>query len=333
METTQSPKFAMTQMILGYVTAKAVHVAAKLGLADLIAAQGPMDCAALAKRSGAHKESLYRLLRALASIGIFNEDQDGKFSLTPMAECLREDSPDSVKAISLSTGNVFYKAYNEFLYSVKTGEAGFQKAVGLTVFEYLTKDAEEGKIFDRMMTDIHGDETEPMVKNYDFSAFKKVVDVGGGNGSVIRAILSKNPGVKGVIFDLPVVINRTKENLTQMGVNNCELAAGSFFESVPAGGDAYIMRHILHDWTDEESITILANCKKAMNAGGKVLVVEAVIPKGNDPNPFKWLDLSMLMIGGKERTKDQFELIFSKAGLKLTRVIPVTPDLCVVEGE
>ncbi len=333
MDNNLPPKIMITQMIFGFVTAKAIHVAAKLNIADLIAANGPMNCSELAKRSGAHEESIYRLMRALASSGIFKEEVNGDFSLTPMAECLTEDHPDSTKAMSLATGNVFYKAYEELPYAVTTGDPGFQKAIRMPVFEWLGKHREEGRIFDRMMTDIHGGETEPMVSQYDFSVFKTVVDIGGGNGSVMAAVLNKNPGVNGILFDLPEVINRSHENIATWGLGNrCRLDSGNFFESVSTGGDAYILRHIIHDWSDSDAVAILNNCRNAMNPGGKVLVVEAVIPKGNDPNPFKWLDLTMLMIGGKERTKDQFEKIFSKAGLKLNLVIPVTPVLSVVEA-
>lgn len=333
MKNNLSPKIAVTQMILGYVTSKAIHTAARLNIADLIAANGPMNCSELSEKSGAHVESLYRLLRALASIGIFQEARDGKFSLTPMAECLTEHSPDSLKAMSLSTGSVFYKAYEEFPFAVQTGEGGFKKAFGVPIFDYLTNNPAEGKLFDRMMTDFHGDETEPMVNTYDFSVFKTVVDVGGGNGSVISAVVNKNRSVSGVLYDLPDVIKRSKENIAAWGLSDrIRMESGSFFESVSRGGDAYILRHIIHDWNDKDAVTILTNCRKAMNAGGKVLVVEAVIPKGNDANPFKWLDLTMLMIGGKERTEEQFDNVFSEAGLKLNRIVPFTPVMNVVEG-
>lgn len=333
MESFLPPRIVMNQMLFGFVVTKAIHVAAKLGIADLISAHGPMTCSVLADKSGAHEESLHRLLRALASLGIFSKDEDGKYSLTPLSECLREDSPESVKAMALSVGNVFYKAYDELLFSVKTGDSGFKKAVGVPVFEYLTNNAEEGKIFDRMMTDIHGGETAPMIDAYNFSEFKTIVDIGGGNGEVISAVLNKNTAAKGILFDLPEVIDRSKKSISASGLSDrCELASGNFFESVAKGGDAYIMRHILHDWNDADAITILTNCRKAMNPGGRILVVEAVIQEGNEPSPFKLLDLTMLLIGGKERTRNQFENIFSKAGLKLNQIVPFQNDLSVVEG-
>ena len=333
MENNLPPRIIMTQMIFGLVVTKAIYCVAKLNIADTLAAEGPMNASALAAKSGAHAESLYRLMRALASIGIFREDQNGNFSLTPMAECLRDDSPDSVKAMALGIGNVWFKAYSELMYPIQTGKPGFEHAMGMPVFEYLTTHPEEGKIFDRMMTDIHGGETAPMIDNYDFSAFKTIVDVGGGNGEVITSILQKNKEVKGILFDLPEVIDRARQNIASKGLNDrCRLEAGNFFESVVKGGDAYIMRHIIHDWSDADAVTILSNCRKAMNPGGKVLVVEAVIQEGNEPSPFKLLDITMLMVGGKERTKKQFEDIFSKAGLKLNRVVPFQNDLSVVEG-
>jgi ubiquinone/menaquinone biosynthesis C-methylase UbiE len=333
MENNLPPRLVLNQMLLGFVFTKAIHAAAKLNLADIIGSQGPMTSAELAKKSGAHEESVSRLLRALASTGIFSVDENGKYTLTPLAECLKEDNPESIKAMAVVLGDMLYKGYDELLYSVKTGDRGFDKALGVPVFEYLTNNPETGKLFDRMMTDIHGGETQPMVDTYDFSAFNTVVDIGGGNGEVISAILNKNATVKGILFDLPEVIDRSNNNISAGGLSNrCQLVAGSFFDSVVKGGDAYIMRHILHDWSDTDAITILTNCRKSMNPGGKILVVEAVIQEGNEPSPFKLLDLTMLLIGGKERTRNQFENIFSKAGLKLNRIVPFQHDLSVVEG-
>ncbi|WP_149276172.1 methyltransferase [Pareuzebyella sediminis] len=333
MENDLPPQIAMTQMILGYVPVKAIHAAAKLNIAELLATHGPMNSIQLAEKTDTHPEAVYRLLRALASNGIFREGENGKFELTPLAECLKEDSPNSTKAMALSAGNLFYRAFTELMYAVRHGGGGWVEALGAPPFEYLRDHPEEGKIFDRMMTDIHGGETAPMVDNYDFSVFNTVVDIGGGNGEVISAILNENSRTKGILFDLPEVIDRSKENIKAGGLlDRCQLLTGDFFKTVPKGGDAYILRHIVHDWNDEDAISILTNCRKAMVPHGKVLVVEAVIPKGNDPHPFKWLDLTMLMIGGKERTKEQFEHIFSRAGLKLVRIIPATPAVSIVEG-
>ena len=333
MENNLPPKVIINQMIFGCVITQAIHVAAKLNIADLLAEHGPMDAAALAKASGADEESLYRLLRALASAGIFSIDEAGKFSLTPLAEILRDDNPEGSKAMALSVGSVFYKAYDELSYSVQTGDSGFQKAFNASPFEYLTTHPEDGKNFDRMMTDFHGGETEPMVMTYDFSVFNTIVDVGGGNGEVLSGVLKKNPKSKGILFDLPDVLERSHDKITARGMGDrCKIVSGNFFESVPNGGDAYILRHIIHDWSDADAVTILSNCRKSMNPGGKILVVEAAIQPGNEPSPFKMLDLSMLLIGGKERTKEQFESVFAKAGLKVNKIVPFQHDLSVVEG-
>ena len=332
MENQLPSHIAITQMIFGFVPAKAIHIAANLNLADLIATEGPMTASQLAQKTGSHEESLYRVLRALCSNGIFEENAQGKIALTPMAECLQEDHPESMKAMAISAGGLFYKSYTELPYSVQTGKAGFEKALGMGPFDYLTKNPEEGKTFDRAMTNFHGGETQPMIDHYNFSTFDTVVDIGGGNGDVLSSVLTQNPGIKGVLFDMPAVVERAKANIANNGLTaRCQLHGGNFFESVPSG-DAYILRHIIHDWNDQDATAILNNCRKAMNPGAKVLVVEAVIPKGNEPHPFKWLDITMLMIGGKERTSDQFEQVFSKAGLRITRIIPITPAISIVEG-
>ncbi|RYY18467.1 MAG: methyltransferase domain-containing protein, partial [Chitinophagaceae bacterium] len=319
--------------LFGFVLTKAIHVAAKLNIADIIGSEGPLAAADIANRAGANEESVSRLLRALASAGIFKVNETGKYLLTPLAETLREDNPESIKAMALVLGDMLYKAYDELLFSVKTGEGGFTRALGVPVFQYLANNHETGKLFDRMMTDIHGGETQPMVDAYDFSGFGTVVDIGGGNGEVISAILKRHEAVKGILFDLPEVIDRARNNIAAHGFGDrCQLVTGNFFNTIVKEGDAYIMRHILHDWSDEDAIAILSNCRKAMNVGGKVLVVEAVIQQGNEPSPFKLLDLTMLLIGGKERTESQFGNIFSKAGLKLNRIVPFQHDLSVVEG-
>ena len=332
MENKLPPHIAITQMIFGFVPAKAIHIAAKLNIAELIAAHGPMNASQLAEKTGSNKEAIYRLLRALASNGIFAENQNENFALTPLAECLKENHPESMKAMAISAGGLFYKAYNELPFAVQSGEPGWHKALGMGPFEYLTNNPEEGKIFDRAMTNFHGGETQPMIDNYDFSVFDTVVDIGGGNGDVLSSVLKQNQGVNGVLFDMPEVVARAMANISTNGLSSrIEINAGDFFESVPSG-DAYILRHIVHDWSDEDAVAILVNCRKAMNPDGKIVVVEAVIPKGNDPHPFKWLDITMLMIGGKERTKEQFETLFTRAGLKLTRIIPVTPTISIIEG-
>ena len=327
------PHQQLVQMITGYAVNQALYTAAKLDIAELIATNDNLSVEELAAKAGADPHALFRLLRALASVGVFKENDQGQFIMTPMAECLRYTHPHSVKAMALGLGKVLYPAYQELLYSVKTGKGGFEVYHGMPVFEYFNVHQEEAKIFDRMMTDIHGGETKPMIETYDFSGFEKIIDVGGGNGEVLCQLFRKLGNPEGVLFDLPHVIKRSKENLKSWGLKDrVECIGGNFFEAVPENGDAYILRHILHDWDDSDAVKILSNCCKAMKPDGKVLVVEAVIPPGNDPHPFKWLDLTMLLIGGRERTKEQFEELFDKSCLKLERVIPITPEVSVVEA-
>ena len=223
----------------------------------------------------------------------------------------------------------------ELLYGVKTGEIPFIKAHGVPPFEYLEKHPEDLEVFGESMTSLSGTENPTVAAAYKFSGVRTLVDVGGGHGSLLATILRANPKLKGMLFDQPSVIARARkdQHVTAKGIaERCTLESGSFFEVVPTGGDAYIMKYILHDWNDEQSVKILENCRAAMNKKGRVLVVDNVIPPGNDPNWGKLVDIQMLIIGGRERTKKEFAAMFAQAGLKLTRVVPTTCPLSIVEG-
>lgn len=334
MENSIPPGRQLTQMVTGYAITQAIYSAAKLNIAEHIKDGKVSTASDLAEKTGADADGVYRLLRALASVGIFEEKARGEFDMTPMAELLAASHPKNVKAMVLGMGHVFYPAYQKLLYSVEHGGGGFKEHHGVPVFEYFNQHQEQAKIFDRMMTDFHGGETRPMVEKYDFSGFGTVVDVGGGNGEVLATLLNAYPDLKGVLFDLPHVTGRSVENVKQWGVDDrCKCVGGDFFKEVPEGGDAYILRHIVHDWSDEEATKILSNCCQAMNPNGKVLIVEAVIPPGNTPHPYKWLDLTMLLIGGKERTEAQFRTILDNSCLQFERIIPITPEVSIVEAK
>lgn len=328
-----STKQQLGEMIIGYWVSEAIFAAAELGIADLLT-KGPKTIEELAEQTESHSNALYRLMRALSSVGIFTENNDGRFSLTPLAENLVSGSPALQREMASMFCGEFYQAWGELLHSVQTGKGGFEKAFGVPIFEYLSRNPERGKVFDAAMTGIHGGETEPMLDAYNFSGFRTIVDVGAGNGSVLAAILNRHPEVKGVVFDFPEVVERTRANIDNLGLaDRCSLEGGDFFEAVPDGGDAYMMRHIIHDWDDEKAVTILCNCRKAMAPGGKILVVENVIPTDNDSHFGKWLDLMMLLIGGKERTEDQYRKLFSDAGLQLRRIVPTSIlAISVIEG-
>jgi hypothetical protein len=325
----------MLDMTIGHWVARLVHVAAKLRIADLLG-KGPRTTADLAKASGVQATALYRVLRALASVGVFAEGKDGRFKLTPVGATLRTDVPGTLAGWALMSNEPYvWKSWCDVLHGVQTGEVPFLKAHGMGVFEYLEKHPDDLAVFGESMTSLSQAENPAVAAACKFLRHGTLVDVGGGHGSLLAAILTVNPKLQGVLFDQPSVIERAKkdEHVTAKGIaHRCTLETGSFFESVPKGGDAYIMKYILHDWDDTSSLTILRNCRAGMNEKGRVLVVDNVIPPGNDPGWGKLLDIQMLVIGGRERTKKEFAALFSEAGLKLTRVIPTKCPLSIVEG-
>lgn len=330
---TPSPQQQIAQMLTGYWISQAVYVAAKLGLADLLK-DGPRTVDDLASATQTRPRPLYRLLRALASVGIFAEDGQGRFSLTPLGECLRSDVPVSQRAMAITAGELFYPAWGELLYSVQTGGTAFEKVYGQPVFDYLSQNPAQARLFDETMGGVHGPETAAMLDAYDFSGVRVLADIGGGNGSVLTAVLKQHPALRGILFDLPGVVERAKVNLQAAGLaSRCQVVGGSFFESVPEGADAYLLRHIIHDWDDERATAILRNVHRAMDASGKLLVVENVIPPGNEPSFGKLLDLTMLVIpGGEERTEEEYRRLYGAAGFHLTRIVPTKAEVRVIEG-
>jgi ubiquinone/menaquinone biosynthesis C-methylase UbiE len=330
----------LDRMITGYWLSQAIYAAAHFNIADLLAAgidagsTLPRSIDELAQQSSTHPEALYRLLRALASVGIFAEGPPRSFSLTPLAEPLRSDVPESKRALALMSGDEQFQAWSEIIYSIQTGRKAFDKVFGQPIFDYLGEHLDKAQIFDAAMVGIHGRESNAVQSAYDFSGINRVVDIGGGNGSQLIALLQANPSIRGVLFDLPHVIERAKAPVAAAGLSHrIDLVAGSFFETVPAGADAYFMRHIIHDWDDERCLTILRNCHRAMADGGRVLVVESVIPPGNEPFGGKFLDLVMLLIpGGKERTEAEYNALFQQAGFALNKIVPTASEVSVIEA-
>jgi hypothetical protein len=329
------PQLAMLQMVSGYWVSQSIYVATKLGIADLLK-DSPKSCDELATATGTHAPSLYRVLRALASVGVFAETQPNHFTLTPLAACLQSDVPNSFRAFVIVAGEEQYRAWVEFMHSVQTGGSSFEHIYGMNLYEYLAQNPESAKIFDESMTNFSEIESPAIAASYDFSSIQTLVDIAGGQGLLIASILKSNPTLKGVLFDQPHVIERAKRFLEAEGVlERCQLAAGSFFESVPEGGDAYIFKNIIVDWDDERAIGILKRCHKVMPDNGKLLVAEQVIPPGNQPSIGKLLDLHMLAVasgGGRVRTEAEYRALFEKAGFKLTRIIPTQGDMSIIEG-
>jgi predicted O-methyltransferase YrrM len=255
--------------------------------------------------------------------------------LTPLAQCLRSDLPGSQHALAIMCGEEHYRAWGELLYSVQTGQTAFDKLYGMPVFDFLSRHPEQAKIFDAAMVGVHGRETAALIEAYDLSGITVLADIGGGNGSLLTGVLQKYPALRGILYDLPAVAQRAKANLQSAGLaERCQVIGGSFFESVPSGADAYLMRHIIHDWDDAKAITILRNVHRAIGKEGRLLVVEDVIPPGNEPSFGKLLDLTMLVVpGGKERTEDEYRALYKAGGFDLTRIVPTKAGVSVIEGE
>jgi hypothetical protein len=331
-----SPSATMLKMISGFWVSQTIFVAAKLGIADYLQEQ-PKTAAELAERTNTHAPSLYRLLRALASVGIFVEDEHHRFGLTSLGETLRTDCPGSLRFYAMiQLEQERFRAWGNLLHSIKTGGSAFENLVGMDVWEYFLKNPEDGKIFEQAMTNITGSQIEAIMASYDFSELSLVVDVGGGQGSLLISILKTYPELQGILFDTPTVIESFKSRLqTDSDTSNrCKAVAGDFFESVPSGGAAYLMKFIIHDWDDENAIAILKRCYQAMPENSKLLLFETIIPPGNEPFFGKFLDINMLVMttGGRERTEAEYQTLLQASGFQLNRIISTPSPLSIIEA-
>ncbi|NEP10381.1 MAG: methyltransferase [Symploca sp. SIO2C1] len=328
------PQTNLLQMIMGYWVSQCIYIAAKLGIADLLQ-NGEQHSDTLASATNTNKDAMYRLLRALASIGIFAQTQPYYFKLTPLATYLQSDVPHSLKAVSIMFAEEHYQAWGNLMYSMQTGKNAFENLYGANIFEFYKQNHTSGEIFDQAMTDISVIENIAVLAAYDFSSIDKLVDVGGGNGRLLSSLIQAHSAMTGVLFDQPDVIERAFDLVEKSGISDrLQLVTGNFFETIPVGGDAYVLKHILHNWSNEQAIAILKNCYQAMVEPGRLLVIEMVIPPGNEPDPSKFLDINMLVVcpGGRERTQAEYEELFKAAGFKLTRIIPTVSDVSVIEG-
>ena len=323
----------MLQIISGFWISRAVYVIAKLGIPDLLKS-GPRTAEELANATKMHAPSLYRVLRALASVGIVSS-QGEQFALTPLSETLVTDAPGSLRWFTVSElGQEHYPAWGNLMHSVETGDIAFDQFFGVDIWTYFQQNPEDAAVFNDSMTGVTAAANEEIMTKYDFSGFKKVIDIGGGHGGLITSILKKNSHVRGVLFDAPQVIEGARPKIEAAGLaERCETVSGDFFKSVPTGGDAYVMKWIIHDWDDQKAITILRNCRNEMRSNGKLILVDCVVPETNEPHFSKFIDLNMLvMTGGKERTAREFEELLADAGFKLLRVIPTDVPTSIVEA-
>jgi hypothetical protein len=323
----------MLEMIKGFWVSRALYAAAKLGIPDLLRDE-PKNSDDLAQATGTHAPSLYRLLRALDSVGVFAEDDKGRFALTPLGATLLTDVPGSLRYFAIEElGENHYPAWERVLHSVETGAIAFDHVYGVSKWQYMAEHPDEARIFDAAMSSFSSVVAAAVVAAYDFSFCGTVVDMGGGDGTFLSAILKANPSLRGVVADLPHVVEGARRRLEAEGLaDRCEVAGGSFFESAPAG-DTYTLKFIIHDWDDEQSAAILRNCRNAMPANGRVLLVEMVIRPGAATSFGKYVDLNMLvMTGGRERTEAEYRALLDSAGLRLTRIIPTYTEMSILEA-
>jgi hypothetical protein len=329
-----SPVEVIMNMALGYLISRSLHVATELGIADLLK-DGPKSVDALASSTGAHRESLYRLLRTLAAQGVFAEDQHGRFTTTPAAALLQQGvMRDGVLLCGEVTGDgSWWNAVGALRHSILTGEPAFDRQHGKGFFDYLMDHPECGHWFDRGMANFATAENPAIAAGHDFSCFAHVVDVGGGQGGLLAKILRLHPAVRGNLFDLPQVVRNPAFLSEGPFAGRWATTGGDFFQSVPAGADCYLLKRILHDWSDEECVRILRCCREAMGHGARLLVVDAVIPAGNTAHPAKVMDILMMVFAkGRERTEQEFRALFEKAGLRLAGITATPSTLSIVEA-
>lgn len=329
------PQAVMMQMSSGYWMTQLIYAAAKLGIADLLQ-DGPKSYEEIATSTETDAKSVYRVMRTLASAGVFTETEQGYFGLTPLAGSLRSGIPGSMRAMAIMFGEEQYQAWGNILYSLQTGKSSFEHMYGTPMFKYFVDNPVPGEIYEEAMTSVSAAEKIALVECYDFSYITKLVEVGGGHGSFLAAILKANPSIQqGVLFDQPYVIEGAKDVIEAEGVAaRCELVPGNFYESVPSGGDAYSLKHVLHGHNDEESIAILKNVHSAMVENGKLLLMERVVGSGKDSFLSKFLDLNMMMLvtGGCQRTETEYRNIIEAAGFQMTKIFPSKAGVSVIES-
>ncbi|MFI8520340.1 methyltransferase [Streptomyces sp. NPDC085481] len=333
--TPQQPDFAgMFDLVTGFWVARTVHAGTALGLPDHVAGR-PGTAAELAALTGTDPRSLHRLLRALAAVGVLRVDGEGRYTTTALGDTLRTDVPGSLASfVQLELGAAHHGAWGLLTDAVRSGEPVFEAASGHPIWEYFARTPELADHLGKAMTGLTAMVADAVLDVFDFGPYRRIVDVGGGEGGFLAAILGAHPGVSGTVFDLPHVVANGRTRIAEAGLaDRCALIGGSFFEKVPQGGDLYTMKWVLHDWSDDSSIEILTSVRRAMPADGRLLVVDTVVPDGGDFSPSKIIDLNMMVLsGGQERTADEFRALFEAAGFTLTRILPTASPSSVVEA-
>ena len=332
------PQMLLYQMAIGHYLSRALHVIAKLGVADLLSA-GARGVEELAKATETHPPSLRRVMRLLASVGVFEEKENGGFALTALGECLRADVPGSSRAmVLLFAGIGIQDSWKDLEWCVRTGEPAYRKRGAADAFAEMAKDPAQAANFDAAMADFTKMTAVAVAAAYDFTPLGTIVDVGGGNGALLLGILKAYAHLQGVVADRADVVERAKKEIAASGLGaRCRAVAIDFFREVPGGADAYVLKHVIHDWDDERARTILANCRRVVPPNGRLLLVEGVYPPRIDGSPESRgaaaNDVNMLVsTGGRQRSEAEFRSLYSAAGFRLTRIVPTPARASVIEG-
>jgi len=329
------PRALLEQLIGGYRLTQMLYVVAELGVADQLARHGLLSAADLAAACGADTDALHRILRGLASVGIFASDAAGRFGLTPAAELLCEDHPESLRPLVIDYGQPWWwQAWGHLLKTARSGETAFPAVHGQDFFDYLRQHPAELARFNAHMTAMTKPVARAVAATLELGAAGRIVDVAGSHGILLAAVLAANPAVQGILFDLPEVIAGAREQLTALpGAERIECMAGSFFEAIPAGADLYLLKDIIHDWDDAMAVKILSCCRTAMGPAARLVLIERVIEPGDEPAAGKLLDISMLVLtGGRERTAGQYAKLLAAAGLKLTGISATGSSHSLIEA-
>jgi O-methyltransferase domain/Dimerisation domain len=331
-ERTPSPP-VLFEMATAYWLSQAIYVAAKLGIADLLK-DGSQSYVALATSTGSDAPSLFRLMRALSSVGIFSQLDRDSFALSPLAESLQTTVYGSLRAMVITLGEIHYQACGNLLHSVQTGSPAFNDVFGANLFDYLGQDVDAADAFNQGMANLSSMLAYAVLMAYDFAGISSIVDIGGGQGKLLEKILQFNPEMRGTVFDTSSTIQRSLEQLgNKARSRRCSYVTGNFFTSVPQGADAYLLCGVIHDWDDDRAVTILRNCRKAMNKNSRVLLVDMIVPDAASASFSKLLDLNMLVMnGGRERTLAEFCALLNAADYKLTRIVPTMAPQSVIEA-
>jgi SAM-dependent methyltransferase len=328
------PPVAMMGLVTGYWVSQAVGVVARLGIADRLA-RGPRGSDEVARAVGADPPALYRVLRLLAGLGVVAEAAPRTFGLTPLGDTLRSDAPGSVRDFAIAeTAPGHWQPWGRLHESVRTGRPMAREALGMELFDWYAQNPEEAGFFSAAMGNLSALAADELVRVYDFSAVRTVADVGGAHGILLAAVLRANPAARGILFDLPHVIATARDGVEAQGLTGrCALVSGDFFEAVPEGADLHLLKQIVHDWDDERAARLLRNCHRALGPAGKLLLVEMVVPPDNRPGPAQAMDLNMLvMLGGRERTEEEYRRLLQAAGFRQDRVIPTHSPFSVIEA-